>query len=54
VSERIRTYGSDRPIAGDLVFDISYKGKEELMEADAEEDNIVVEPETEESCTLLS
>jgi tRNA pseudouridine13 synthase len=29
VSERIRTYGSDKPIAGDLVFDTNTQDKEE-------------------------
>ncbi|KAF5322361.1 hypothetical protein D9619_000795 [Psilocybe cf. subviscida] len=43
VSERIRTYGSDKPIVGDLVFDTTPKEKEamdvdegSIMEEDAE------------------
>ena len=35
VSERIRTFGADKPIAGDLVLDIP---PEEPKKADAEEE----------------
>ncbi|KAF9569303.1 pseudouridine synthase [Agrocybe pediades] len=50
VSERIRDYGSERPVVGDLVFDTSSnKEKEETMDVDGEEETLAVDPETEES-----
>lgn len=47
VSERIRDYGSDRPIVGDLVFDSS-KDKD-AMEVESTEDPVVLEDIPEES-----
>lgn len=49
VSERVREYGSDRPIAGDLVFD-SAKDDKEAMDVDAaEEDAIIIDDTPEDS-----
>ncbi|KAF8974462.1 pseudouridine synthase [Flammula alnicola] len=45
VSERIRTYGSDRPVVGDLVFDSSKEN--EIIDVDADEEALGVDNDPE-------
>jgi tRNA pseudouridine13 synthase len=42
VSERIRTYGAERPIAGDLVFDTT--PEEDVTMPDVEDGNVPMPP----------
>jgi tRNA pseudouridine13 synthase len=53
VSERIRTYGSDRPVVGDLVFDKDTKDKfgDSDMEVDTQGPDPLVENDVDSTST---